>query len=548
MWAVVVVVSWALATDAVGAAAATPGEAVFSYTTVQGDTLIGLGRRFLVEPGQWPELARLNSVQKPNRMPRGTVLRIPLRLMATESAPAVVTAVSGDARAAGKTGDAPLVVGQAVPEGTELRTGDGNITVRLVDGTVLRLRAASRLQIEESNRVPRAGVVRSGVVLQQGQIEVQARPAAAGRPGFRVGTPTGVLGVRGTEFRVHVESAAGATRGEVLEGAVSATGAAAQPGQLVKAGFGVVVDGAGRVAPPVQLLPAPNLSQLPALQERPLVRFSLPAVFGATGFRAQVAREAGFDQVLTEVQTASNELRIGDLADGDYVLRVRGVDANGLQGLDADHRFRLKARPEPPLPQAPAPRAVIVGDRVELAWTSNPQASSYRVQLSRSNDFSAPLRDLRGQTAGTLALAGLAPGSYFWRLASERSAADQGPFGAINQFELRLLPPAPGAPQVGVGDQGLRLAWEGAPGQTFELQLARDPAFTAIALQRTTDTPTLDVPLPGSGRFFVRVRARDADGYVGPYSTPQQFDIPNCLRDASGACVKAGGQPVIIGP
>ncbi len=564
LWAAVLAVLGALVAVPVGAAPALSGEAAFSYTTVQGDTLIGLGRRFLVDPAQWPELARLNSVRQPNRMPRGAVLRIPLRLMATESAPALVTAVSGDARAAGKAGEAPLVAGQSVPEGSELRTGEGNITVRLVDGTVLRLRAASRLQIEESNRVPRAGVVRSGVVLQQGQIEVQARPAAAGQPGFRVGTPQGVLGVRGTEFRVSAQAAPGLTRGEVLEGAVAASGAAAQPAQLVKAGFGVVVDSAGRVAPPVPLLPAPNLAQLPALQERPLVRFSLPAVAAAIGFRAQVSRDASFEQVLTEVLTevqtevqtgvktdvkaASSELRIADLPDGDYVLRVRAVDASGLQGLDSDHRFRLKARPEPPLPQAPAPRAVVTGDRVELAWTSNPDARSYRLQLSRSNDFSAPLRDLPGQPAGTLALAGLAPGNYFWRLASERSAADQGPFGAVSQFEMRLLPPAPGAPQVGVGDQGLRLAWEGTPGQTFELQLARDRAFTTVVLQRSTDTPALDVPLPGSGRFFVRVRARDADGYIGPYSTPQQFDIPNCLRDASGACVKADGQPVIIGP
>lgn len=95
-----------------------------------------------------------------------------------------------------------------------------------------------------------------------------------------------------------------------------------QQGQLVKAGFGVVEDSAGRVAPPVPLLPAPNLSQLPALQERPLVRFSLPAVAAAIGFRAQVARDSRFEQVLTEllteVMTASSELRIADLPDGDY--------------------------------------------------------------------------------------------------------------------------------------------------------------------------------------------------------------------------------------
>ncbi len=529
-------------------------EPAYLHTTVRGDTLIGLGRRFLAEPQRWPELARANGVKVVNRIPAGGVLRIPLRLMALEPVPATVTAVNGEVRTAGPAGDAPVVVGQNLPPGSELRTGNGNTTVRLVDGTVLRLRAASRLQIEESSRVPQAGVVRSGVVLREGQVEVQARPAPAGQPGFRINTPQGVLGVRGTEFRVHADAPARVTRSEVLEGVVAANGAPQQPGQRVYAGFGVVVDSSGTVSLPVKLLPAPTLQQLPALQERPLVRFSLPALQGAVAYRAQVSADTGFERVLVEQQSPSTDLRLADLPDGDYVLRLRGVDTNGLQGQNADHRFRLKARPEPPLPQTPAPRAVITGDRVDLAWTANPEARSYRLQLSRSEDFSTLLRDLPGQHEATLPLQGLPPGTYYWRLASERSAADQGPFGATNQFELRLAPPprvlpaAPAAPQVGVGDQAVQLAWEGAPGQTFEVQVARDPAFTALVLERAVTEPRLQWALQDSGRFYVRVRARDADGFFGPYSTPQRVDLPHCLRAVGGACVKALGAPVVTKP
>lgn len=533
----------ALLASPLWAADALPAEPAYLHTTAAGDTLIGLSRRFLADPAGWPELARANRVANPNRIPTGTVLRIPLRLMVTESAPAVVTAVSGEVRSAG---DAAVTAGQSLPEGAELRTGDGNVTLRLVDGTVLRLRAASRLQIDESQRVPRAGMVRSGVRLQQGQVEVQAKPAAAGQPGFRVGTPQGVLGVRGTEFRVSAENGAGSTRGEVLEGAVAADGAASSPRQLVKAGFGVVVDRTGSVALPVPLLPAPDLSQLPALQERPLVRFTLVALSAAAAYRGQVSRDASFEQLVADTRSASTELRIADLPDGEYVLRVRGEDLSGLQGLNAEHRFRLKARPEPPLPSAPAPRAIFSGDRVEFAWTVNPDARSYRLQLSRSEDFSTPQRDLLGQTERTLALAGLAPGVYFWRLASERSATDQGPYGAVHRFELRPLPPPPKPPQV--GEQSIQLAWEGLPGQTFEVQFARDATFTALILERKVAAPSLEIDLPGSGRFFVRLRARDPDGFVGPFTTPQQFDIPNCLRDGSGACVKASGQSTLIAP
>jgi hypothetical protein len=525
------------------AAEPAPPELAYLHTTAAGDTLIGLGRRLLIDPARWPELAQANQVRNPNRIPTGTVLRIPLRLMVTEAAPALVTAVSGDVRS---TGDATVTAGQSLPEGAELRTADGNATVRLIDGTVLRLRATSQLKIEESNRVPLAGVVRSGVSLQRGQVEVQAQPAAAGKPGFRVGTPQGVLGVRGTEFRVAAEDGSGSTRGEVLEGAVAVDGTARGSGQLVKAGFGVVVDRTGSVAPPVPLLRAPDLSQLPVLQDRPLVRFTLATLGGASAYRAQLARDASFEQLLVDTRTASTELRIADLPDGDYVLRVRGEDASGLQGLNAEHRFRLKARPEPPLPSTPAPRAIFSGDRVEFAWTQNIEARSYRLQLSDREDFSTVVKDLPNQTTRTLPLAGLAPGVYFWRMASERSATDQGPFGAVHRFELRAQPAPLKPPQV--GEQSIQLAWEGLPGQTFEVQFARDAAFATVVLRREVSEPTLQVELPGSGRFFVRLRARDADGFMGPFTAPQQFEIPNCLRDGRGSCIKAGGQLILIAP
>ncbi len=531
----------------VWAADALPSEPAYTYTTGRGDTLIGLGRRFLIDPAAWPELARANRLPNPQRIATGTALRIPLRLMASEAASAQVTAASGEVRT---TGGAAVVAGQLLPEGADLRTDEGNATVRLIDGTVLRLRAASRLQIVESHRVPRAGLVRSGVRVQQGQIEVQAQRAAAGQPGFRLSTPQGVLGVRGTEFRVTAQGAEGSTRGEVLEGAVAAdsaaAGAAATPGQLVNAGFGVVVDTSGNVAPPVRLLPAPDLSALPGLQELPLLRFALAALPGAVAYRAQVSRDASFEQLVADTRTASTELRIADLPDGDYVLRVRGEDVLGLQGLNAEHRFRLKARPEPPLPSAPTPRAVFSGERADFSWAVNPDARSYRMQLSRSEDFKAPLQDLRGQASPLLSLSGLAPGSYFWRLASERSATDQGPFGVVQRFELRALPAPLQPPQV--GEQSMRLSWDGLLGQTFELQFARDAAFKSLVLERQVDVPSLEVALPGSGRFFVRLRARDADGFVGPFTSAQQFDIPNCLRDGGGACVKAGAQLVLIGP
>ncbi|MFM2053942.1 MAG: hypothetical protein RL456_1979 [Pseudomonadota bacterium] len=519
----------------------------FSYTLTDRDTLIALGRRFLADPGQWPQLQARNRIADPRRMPAGTVLRIPLRLMAAEPVPARVLSASGDVR---DTDGRTVAVGQAVPQGGSLRTGDGQATIELVDGTVLRLRSATSLQVDASRRLPQAGGALSGVRVEEGQVEVKAQKApAGGLPGFRVSTPQGLLGVRGTEFRVTVDGRAEVTRNEVLEGLVMTGGHDGRPGQAVGAGFGVVVDRTGEVPAPARLPGAPDLSAWPARQERLLVRFPVGPQPGAVAFRGQVAAAADerFERVLKDVRTAGAELRFADLPDGDYVVRVRAEDARGLQGLDARHAFTLKARPEPPLPTSPGPQAILSGSRLDLAWATVEEARSYRLQLARTEDFREPLQDRRGLAAPASQVEGLAPGRYFWRVASERGATDQGPFGAVHRVELRAEP-AP-VPPPSIGEDGIRLAWEGRPGQTFDVEFARDAGFTALELVRRVDVPALEARMPGTGRYFLRLRARDPDGFVGPYTAPQQFLIPECLRGGPGRCVAGGdGGPVLIGP
>ena len=546
-WALALAALLSAASPALAAGPSTD-EPVHLHTTAPGDTLIGLARRLLVEPARWPELQRLNAVRNPRRLPVGGTLRIPLSLMRSEPAPAAVSAVRGSVR----SGDAAVTTGQSLPEGSELRTGDdGHVTVRLVDGTVLRLRSGTRARIDESRRLPGAGSTRSGVRLEQGRVEVEAQPARGGQPGFRIVTPQGVLGVRGTEFRVDADETR--TRSEVLEGVVAARGAVAAEEQRVAAGFGTVIDAGGRVAPPTPLLPAPDLARLPPLHERPLVRLSLPLPPGAVGWRAQVGADDRFEALLADVRSETPELRIAGLDDGRYPIRLRAVAANGLEGRDARSTLTLKARPEPPLPRAPAARAVVRGDRVEFAWAASSEARRYRLQLALMTPGSDPaaaafdtpgqdLKDLKDLDALTATVQPLPPGHYAWRLASLRADGDQGPFGDPQAFELRPLPPpvAPPAPPT-VGDQSIRVFWQGLPGQQFDFQLARDAAFTQVIDERRTDRTEIELPLPGSGRFHVRLRGRDADGFVGPWSASQHVDVVPCVRVAQGSCVRVEG-------
>lgn len=529
------------------------------HITQAGDTLIGLGRHYLSDPRQWPQLQRLNRVHDPRRLPIGHGLRIPLRLMRVEPAPAAVLAASAGVRSAG----AAVVAGQSLPAGSAVSTdADANLTLRLVDGTLLRLRGDSRVLLQGSVRLPVAGEVRAGVRMEQGRAEVQAKPARAGRPGFRIDTPQGVLAVRGTEYRVWVDGQR--TVSEVLDGVVALSSAGdAGPGTgtgtgtgtgsgatAVPAGFGARIDSRGRVDAPRPLLPAPDLGVQPARHERPLVRLRLPPQPLAHGWRVQVAPDERFDVLLADVRAATPELRIAGLPDGRFAMRVRMIDAQGVEGRDAVGTLTLKARPEPPLLRAPAPAAVLRGDGVDFAWTASSEAASYRLQLAHAvagDAFAAPLVELKDLRTPAHRLQRLAPGNYVWRVAASRADGDAGPFGDAQAFELRP-PPAPApAPRASLlpGAEGVQLSWAaglaGAPGRRFELQLARDAGFAQPLTTTTVDTGRVQPTLPGPGRYYVRLRALEADGFVGPWSATQYFDLPDCVRDGASSCVRVEG-------
>jgi len=537
----------ALSLLAVGSVLAQPTpEPSYVYATQRSDTVIGISRRLLIEPSAWREVARVNRLKDANRIPTGATLLIPLRLLKSEAGPARVEQVVGDVRAGSGATAVPLRGGESVPEGTTLQTGaDGSVVVRLADGSVLRLAAGSQMQIDRARRYPGVGHVDSGVKLESGRVEVQATKAVAGKPGFEVRTPQGVLGVRGTEFRVSVAGGDGArTGGEVLEGAVQFAGG--RDARQLAAGFGTLIDAQRRVAEPTPLLVAPDLAAMPVLQERLVLRFPVPPLAGAVGFRGQVARDAQMREVLADNLAVGPELRFTNLDDGNYVLRVRAIDARGLEGRDATLAFVLKARPEPPMPAAPAPRGVTRGTQVELSWASNPEAASYRLQVASDERFTRLVREVPALATTSFVLDNIAPGDYFWRLASVRAGNDQGPWGNARSFVLRPPPKTPAPPAI--GDNALQFAWEGEPGQTFEFQLARDAQFTQGLQERKLDQPALELPRPPGGVYYMRLRARDADGFQGPFTTPQRFEIIDCVKAGDGGCVRSSSDAPLRRP
>ena len=327
---------------------AEPGSASpdFQLTVQQGDTLTGLGQRWLADPKRWPELQRHNKIPDPNRLVPGSTIVIPAALLRDAPGEVTVSNVSGQARKADGT---PVAAGDRLREGAIIQTAEnGYATLQLVDGSTLRLQAKSDLKIERARRLPGSDATEARFQLQSGQAEVQVKPAASKASRFEIRTGFASAAGRGAEFRVSASD--GGTRTEVTAGTIAFAGlppnaGAAAPEEYVSIpeGFGSMVDESRKPIAPVRLLAAPALPREPVFQRAPTLRLSFPPVEGAASYRAWLAKDEDFRQMVGEAVLSKPEASFSGQAVGAYVLKIRAIDQFGLEGRDAIAIFGITA-------------------------------------------------------------------------------------------------------------------------------------------------------------------------------------------------------------
>ncbi|MBK6597691.1 MAG: FecR domain-containing protein [Proteobacteria bacterium] len=495
----------------------------YIYRTRAGDTLIGFARRALIEPGRWQDLQRLNGIANPRRLPIGTPLRVPVAWLKQTVVDAEVIDIIGTVAVGGRA----LRVGDRLAEGDELDTGaTGFVSLRTGEGAVIVLQSGSRVVLQRLRRYDGAAAHDTRVELESGRAESDVPTGNAGR--FEIVTPVAIGAVRGTEFRVAFDQQDRSARNEVVRGevAVAGLGGGATAETAIAAGFGARTDSSGRTAPPVKLLPAPQLAGPAASFDSPTARFSLRPLAGAAAYRAQVAIDASLRQTVVEQLIEANEsapaVTITGLDDGEYWLRVRGVDASGLQGVETVHRFELRAQPLPPTLLQPDP-AGKQSATATFRWRAA-ASGPHRLEVARDAEFAQVVIERRALAGEELTLESLAAGEYVWRMAAERPDSTSGPWSESRVFTQKALP-APPEP-IELRDRTVAVSWQADSGQQFRVQLARSAEFKTLLHDEQLTEPRWQFSSPGPGSYFVRVQHTDADGYVGPWSAPTAFEVP----------------------
>lgn len=547
--------TWSLPSRAQTSAFAAPR--VLEHRVVAGDTLEQLARRYLGDAQRWTDLQNHNRVPSPYRLQPGSVLEIPLHLLRMASASVDYVQGSAQVQRAGTT--APVARGASLQEGDRLQLDpDAFVSVRLADGSTVRVQAGSQLSLSQLRRRGRAGSLQSVVEVEQGGVDIRVPGGADAQRRLDVITPVAATSVRGTQFDVQLGADGSATTA-VLQGRVGVQSLndvqRQQTGMTLPRHMGVAVDAQGQASAARALLPAVDAQQLPRLNEdAQWLNLPLPAAPEVHAWRVAVTADAQGDQVLRNGMFTAPLARFAAIADGNYYLHVRPVDDLGISGLPTTAPLRVKAHPVPPLLQVPAPDAVLPLGQAQLQCTPVEGVHTYRHQIvtlasaeatPAAADFAQPGWQHASTTTCQMDLGQLPAGSYAWRAASVRTVdgvEDQGPFAVAQRFRIEPPPPTPSLDDLKVQTVAgvSSIHWPGEPGQRFRLQAFDQPDGTTPALDTLLDAPQWQAAGLPAGTWHVRIQVQDPNGLTSAFSPPRSVRILPLVRDGSGAPVQSG--------
>ena len=420
------------------AVAAEPGAALDApvpYTVQPRDTLIGIGRQILAQPSDYKAVQALNRVARPRRLRVGAVLSVPYDLLRFVPLGATLVAFRGTVTVTSGGAAVPTVRDMKLAEGYALATGpDAFLTIEFEDGSRTTLPSRSRLTIRRLRKVSMTGAVDRVLALDTGRSDSSVQHLTGPKDRFVVTTPLAVAAVRGTQFRVAFDEETAHSLLEVIEGRVGSTAGDDQAETLAPAGFGLVT-AKGAAARLVPLLGAPKVENPGKIQDAAETVFTVGAVPDAKSYRAQLASDGGFVDLIAERGSQTPVLSFGAVPDGDYFVRVSAIDENGLEGRSATYAVQRELNTFDP--QKPAPAAG-GGRRYRFRWsTAGAGVKTFRFQMATAPD-ATPIVDEPGLTDNEIVVTDLPPGTYFWRVlvTSTQKGRQTERWTAPERFEL----------------------------------------------------------------------------------------------------------------
>jgi hypothetical protein len=187
--------------------------------------------------------------------------------------------------------------------------------------------------------------------------------------------------------------------------------------------------------------------------------------------------------------------------------------------------------------------AEFAGKSASFTWLRVEDAVKYHLQVAGDADFSSLIEERPDHAAITYTTGALDYGAYYFRISSVAADGYQAGWRTL-PFRLVPPPPTPSLEKPTMSGKEVLLTWRDlGEGITYHFQMAKDPEFNEIIIDRRLDKPVITLQRPQvKGVYYVRTSSIDRKMREGGFSVPQTFEIRGraYLAAVSGAIVVLG--------
>lgn len=458
---------------------------------------------------------------------------------ADRSNTAKVLGVSGDVQARIGSTSHPVHSAQTLGQGTRVVvTPGGFVSLRLVDGSVVRLYSDSSVLLEKlpsdkpSDRLADKKSDSTVLFLDKGSLDAEVVRKQSARRSFEIKSRLAVASVRGTRFGVTVQENDAFT-GDVQRGRVQVQALSAPQKRRIadlRAGQGVSVDPNTGLGETFRLLrPVPDVAIAPlVIDETAFIQIAYSPLTGAKRYQFQVARDESMVDVVRNGVFDKPEAFFAGLPVGPYFVSVRALDASGARGVESVQPLIIRRRAAPPLLLVPAVGAVSNERGLSLRCGLVEGALGYHVQVARDVDFKNTIIDRSDSTDCHALVPSDLSGVVYWRVAVHMpiSPGDRDMSGAqfvkspwSSVMQLQLSP--------GFVEQAKFLEKVTDPSPLaklvrYRVQIALDSGFVNMVRDQVLPNAELPLDLP-RGQYHVRWKG------VMPDQTESEFSVPQVV-------------------
>ncbi len=400
------------------------------YTTRPGDNLWEISKTYLKSVTYWKKLKDYNSVNIPKRLSPGIRLRIPIAWLKNQPEGVTIVYTRGDIKVVRSDGSNLKVQnGDVLQIGDKIVSNDdATATLRFADGSLLLLESESELILDSLSAYESTGMVDTQLRLQRGGLETEVTPLRKSDSRYEIITPAAVAAVRGTRYRVGVDSVKNTMRTEVLDGKVKVANKKA--GQNVKQGYGTVAEQGKPPLVPRKLLDATDLTDVSTVIRKLPFNMSWPSLQGALAYRVQIVDTGNAESVIFDMKVTTPAITISEVADGQYEIKIRGVDEIGLEGKNGQATINIDTSLAPSLAIPEVATPIVEDRKISFNWQPVEDASTYQVQLAADVDFKNIITDEKIKENQYVTTVSQEQNEYFFRVRGLSELHEQGSFGA----------------------------------------------------------------------------------------------------------------------